>query len=50
MELLKKKILEEGIALDKDILKVDSFLNHQVDVKFIMDISMEFYNYFKTKK
>ena len=50
MELLKKKILDEGIALDKNILKVDSFLNHQVDVNLMMDISTEFYNYFKIKK
>ncbi len=50
MELLKKKILDEGIALDKNILKVDSFLNHQVDVNLMMDISTEFYNYFKLKK
>ena len=31
MELLKKKILTEGEALSESILKVDSFLNHQMD-------------------
>jgi len=31
MELLKKKILEEGVLLGGGILKVDGFINHQVD-------------------
>lgn len=31
MELLKKKILEEGKLLGNGILKVDGFINHQVD-------------------
>ncbi len=31
MKLLEEKILSEGKALNKDILKVDSFINHQVD-------------------
>ena len=30
MEILKKKILEEGKAIGKDIVKVDGFLNHQI--------------------
>ena len=31
MESLRKRILEEGRALSKSVLKVDSFLNHAVD-------------------
>lgn len=31
MESLHKRILEEGQALSENVLKVDSFLNHQVD-------------------
>ena len=31
MEELKQKILEEGTAIGKDIVKVDPFLNHQID-------------------
>lgn len=31
LKLLEEKILSEGKALNKDILKVDSFINHQVD-------------------
>ena len=33
MESLRKRILEEGQALSDTVLKVDSFLNHQVDSK-----------------
>lgn len=32
MELLKKKIEEEGIVLSDHVLKVDSFINHQMDL------------------
>lgn len=50
MELLKEKILKYGLALNKNVLKVDSFLNHQVDVNLMDKIGEEFYNYFKYKK
>ncbi len=33
MESLRRKILEEGNALSETVLKVDSFLNHQVDAQ-----------------
>ena len=42
MELLKQKILEEGRALSEHVLLVDSFLNHQVDVKLMKAIGEEF--------
>lgn len=42
MEELKKKILEEGLALGTQIVKVDNFLNHQLDVKFLDRIGLEF--------
>ena len=32
MKLLEKRIAEEGIVVNNDILKVDSFLNHKIDV------------------
>ena len=35
MELLKKKILNEGEIYEGNILKVDCFLNHQIDVPFL---------------
>ncbi len=34
MELLKKRILEDGEIHEGNILKVDGFLNHQIDVPF----------------
>lgn len=42
MELLKKRITEEGRALSESILKVDSFLNHQIDPALIDEIAAEF--------
>lgn len=42
MELLKQKILEYGTALDEQVLLVDSFLNHQVDVKLMQAVGREF--------
>ena len=49
MELLKNMISEKGIVINEDILKVDSFLNHQVDYSLMQEIGKEFYNYFKNK-
>ncbi|WP_454055534.1 xanthine phosphoribosyltransferase [Clostridium sp. Marseille-Q7071] len=49
MEKLRKKILEEGMALNKTVLKVDSFLNHGVDPKLMYEIGTYFKNYFKDK-
>ncbi|OEF97551.1 xanthine phosphoribosyltransferase [Desulfuribacillus alkaliarsenatis] len=42
MESLKEKILIDGIALSEDVLKVDSFLNHQLDPELMVDIGKEF--------
>ena len=41
MELLKKRILDEGIILNGSVLKVDSFLNHQLDPQLIMKLGEE---------
>ena len=49
MKALKDKILEEGIVLGHDILKVDSFLNQQIDVELIDKMGKEFAEYFKDK-
>ncbi len=49
MEKLHKKILEEGMALNNTVLKVDSFLNHGVDPKLMYEIGTYFKNYFKDK-
>lgn len=42
MQALKDKILTEGQIIGEDILKVDGFLNHQIDVKFLSQIGEEF--------
>ena len=42
MELLKQRILTEGRALSEHVLLVDSFLNHQVDVKLMQACGEEF--------
>lgn len=42
MERLKKKILDEGTALSNSVLKVDSFLNHQIDPMLMKEIGETF--------
>ncbi|GBG58420.1 xanthine phosphoribosyltransferase [Sporomusaceae bacterium FL31] len=42
MELLKQKILAEGTVLRGNVLKVDSFLNHQLDPVLTMQMGAEF--------
>ena len=47
VKALKEKILSEGIAVNEDILKVDGFVNHQVDPELMKQIGEEFAAYFK---
>ncbi len=42
MKLLEDRIRRDGIVRDGDVLKVDSFLNHQMDVAFFGEIGKEF--------
>ena len=42
MELLKQRILQDGHATEDDVLKVDSFLNHQMDIALLNEIGKEF--------
>ena len=44
MESLHKRILEEGQALSESVLKVDSFLNHQVDSALMYEMGKYFCN------
>ena len=46
MKLLEDKILSSGTVLPGNILKVDSFLNHQLDVKLLNELGKEFYRLF----
>lgn len=41
MDKLKQRILQDGKVMPGDILKVDSFLNHQLDPSLMMDIAKE---------
>ena len=42
MEKLKKRILEEGVALGSDRINVDGFINHRIDTSFMDEIGEEF--------
>lgn len=42
MELLKQRIREDGVVKGTDVLKVDSFLNHQMDIALFEKIGKEF--------
>lgn len=50
MNFLEERILKDGVVKEGNILKVDSFLNHQMDVRLIDEIGEEFYRRFKHKK
>ena len=47
MKELEERIRTDGRVLGKDVLKVDSFLNHQVDPMLMERMGEEFYNHFK---
>lgn len=46
MKLLQDKIVQEGKVLSPTVLKVDSFLNHQIDPQLMKEIGQEFANRF----
>lgn len=50
MNILEKKILDEGTLLDGKILKVDNFLNHQLDIKLFNEMGREFKKRFQKKE
>ncbi|VBB06748.1 xanthine phosphoribosyltransferase [Lucifera butyrica] len=47
MELLKNKIRQEGTVLNNSVLKVDSFLNHQIDPVLMFQMGEEFAHRFQ---
>ena len=49
MNFLEERILKDGQVREGDILKVDSFLNHQVDIALLEQIGDAFYEHFKDK-
>ena len=49
MNCLEKRILKDGVGKEGNVLKVDSFLNHQMDVELMNEIGKEFYRRFQHK-
>lgn len=49
-ELLKEKIMKDGRIKPGNVLKVDSFLNHQIDVPFVSLLGKEIYRRFVGKQ
>lgn len=50
MSYLRDKILKDGIVINENVLKVDSFLNHQIDPTVLKEITNEFVAYFKDRE
>ena len=50
MELLKEWILRDGKVKEGGILKVDSFLNHRMDISLLQEIGKEFRRLFPQKE
>jgi len=50
MKALEEKILKEGQVRPGHILKVDNFLNHQIDIEFMNEIAKEFHRLFADKQ
>ena len=46
MQLLEEKIKTDGVAVNEDILKVDSFINHKVDPFLMKEIGKDFAAHF----
>ena len=49
MNCLEKRIVKDGVVKEGNVLKVDSFLNHQMDISLMNEIGKEFYERFKDK-
>ncbi len=47
MKLLEEKILERGEVINESVLKVDGFLNHQIDVALVAEMGKDIYQKFK---
>ena len=49
MNFLEERILKDGVVKPGNVLKVDSFLNHQMDIALMDEIGKEFYRRFSHK-
>ena len=50
MNFLEERILRDGVVKEGNVLKVDSFLNHQMDIALMEEIGREFHRRFADKK
>ena len=50
MNFLEERIVKDGIVKPNNVLKVDSFLNHQMDISLMEEIGREFHRRFENKK
>ena len=50
MKILKERIQQDGIVKKGNVLKVDSFLNHQIDVTLLNEMAKEWVKRFEGKK
>lgn len=50
MKLLEDRIRKDGTVIGEDVLKVDNFLNHQVDPDLMYEMGKTFYEKFKNEK
>lgn len=49
MNCLEARIAKDGVVKEGNVLKVDSFLNHQMDIELMNQIGVEFYKRFQNK-
>ena len=49
MNLFEERIIKDGVVKEGNVLKVDSFLNHQMDVAFLDEVGKEFHRRFGQK-
>lgn len=49
MEFMRRRVAQDGRALDGNILIVDSFLNHQIDMVLMHQVGKAFADYFKDR-
>ncbi len=50
MNKIEEKVLKDSKVIDEHIIKVDSFLNQQIDIDFMDQVALEFMERFKDKK
>lgn len=50
MKALKERIMQDGLCIEGGILKVDNFINHQIDGRLMMEIAKEFVKRFEGTK